>query len=281
MPGEDKSEGTGMKTIGLLAIGLIAGIIIGVLVGAFAIPQTQSLGVANTITSEAAGEKAVDFLSDYGGLPPGGNVTLINVTEQGDANLYKIAVNLSAQGMSKTLESYMTKDGKMLLQGVVIDEFKEEVEQQEQQRKEAENRSRVPQQEQQKQTTIGNFIVSEDEICLEEDKPIIYYFGSDGCGYCKWEHPIIVNVTSNFEGYISLHDNMNSDADSEIFSKYSTGGVPTLVFGCKYYRVGAGTGMGEEQESKALTALICDLTGNKPVEVCLDPEIVALVAQLG
>jgi thiol-disulfide isomerase/thioredoxin len=203
------------------------------------------------------------------------------VTEQGDANLYKIAVNLSAQGMSKTLESYMTKDGKMLLQGVVIDEFKEAVEQQEQQRKEAENRSRVPQQEQQKQTTIGNFIVSEDEICKEEDKPIIYYFGSDGCGYCKWEHPVIVNVTSNFEGYISLHDNMNSDADRGIFSKYSTGGVPTLVFGCKYYRVGAGTGMGIEQESKALTALICDLTGNKPVDVCSDPEIEALVAQLG
>lgn len=124
------------------------------------------------------------------------------------------------------------------------------------------------QQEQQKQTTIGNFIVSEDEICKEEDKPTIYFFGSDSCGYCKWEHPVIVNVTSNFEGYISLHDNMNSDADRDIFSKYSTGGVPTLVFGCKYYRVGAGTGMGEEQESKVLTALICDLTSNEPADVC-------------
>jgi hypothetical protein len=46
-----------------------------------------------------------------------------------------------------------------------------------------------------------------------------------------------------------------------------------LVLGCKYYRVGSGTSMGEDQEAKVLTALICDLTGNKPVDICTDPEI--------
>lgn len=281
MPSGDKSEGTGMRAIGLLAIGLIAGIIIGVLIGAFALPQTQSqtsgISRATELKPEEIEVTVIGFLTDYV-VAPGIDVGMINTTEVEGANLYRVAVNVSAMDRSQVATSYISKDGKLFFpEGISIDEFKEKVEQ----RKEAENRSRAQQQEQQKQTTIGNFIVSEDEICMEEDKPIIYYFGSDGCGYCKWEHPIIVNVTSNFEGYISLHDNMNSDADSEIFSKYSTGGVPTLVFGCKYYRVGAGTGMGEEQESKALTALICDLTGNKPVEVCLDPEIVALVAQLG
>ena len=281
MPSGDKSEGTGMRAIGLLAIGLIAGIIIGVLIGAFALPQTQSqtsgISRATELKPEEIEVTVIGFLTDYV-VASGIDVEMINTTEVEGANLYRVAVNVSAMDRSQVATSYISKDGKLFFpEGISIDEFKEKVEQ----RKEAENRSRAQQQEQQKQTTIGNFIVSEDEICMEEDKPIIYYFGSDGCGYCKWEHPIIVNVTSNFEGYISLHDNMNSDADSEIFSKYSTGGVPTLVFGCKYYRVGAGTGMGEEQESKALTALICDLTGNKPVEVCLDPEIVALVAQLG
>lgn len=281
MPGEDKSEGTGMKTIGLLAIGLIAGIIIGVLVGAFALPQTQSqtsgISRATELKPEEIENTVIGFLTDYV-VAPGIDVEMINTTEVEGANLYKVAVNVSAMDRSQVATSYISKDGKLFFpEGISIDEFKEKVEQ----RKEAENRSRVPQQEQQNQTTIGNFIVSEDEICKEEDKPIIYYFGSSGCPSCKWEHPVIVNVTSSFEGYISLHDNMDSDADRDIFSKYSTGYIPTIVLGCKYYRVGAGASMGEEQESKVLTALICDLTGNKPVDVCSDPEIEALVAQLG
>jgi thiol-disulfide isomerase/thioredoxin len=115
---------------------------------------------------------------------------------------------------------------------------------------------------------------------LEDGKPIIYFFGSDGCGYCKWEHPVIANVTAKFEGFISFHDNIDSTADGDIFAKYSDGHIPTLVLGCKYYRVGAGANMGEEQETKVLTALICDLTGNKPVDVCTAPEIVDLINKI-
>ena len=119
-------------------------------------------------------------------------------------------------------------------------------------------------------STIGNFKVSSDEVCKENDKPIIYFFGSEGCGYCGWEHPIIEEVAAKFEGEISFHNNMDSDADRDIFSKYSTGGIPTLVLGCKYYRVGAGTQSGEEKESQYLTALICKLTGNQPAETCAE-----------
>ena len=127
--------------------------------------------------------------------------------------------------------------------------------------------------------TIGYFTVSGDEICLEERKPIVYFFGSEGCGYCKWEHPVFLSVTSRFGDFISLHDNMgNFSADKEIFEKYNPfGGIPLLVLGCKYYRLGAGISIGEEQEAKVLTALICDLTDSKPVEVCTDPEIEALM----
>lgn len=277
MSGEDKSEGAGktgeagLKTIGVLAVGLIIGILIGVVVGAFGFPQTPGFGASNVLTPDEAGEKAVDFISNYGSLPPGVEVVLINVTDVEDANLYKIAFNLSMRGISQAAESYewyMAKDGKLLFpQGIDVEEFEEMVEQQEEQE---ENLT----QESKQETTIGDFIVSEDEVCKEDGKPIIYFFGSDGCGYCKWEHPVIENVTSKFTGYISFHDNMNNvTADREIFAEYSTGGVPTLVLGCRHYRVGAGTNMGEDMEAKVLTALICNLTDNKPADVCTDAEI--------
>ena len=278
-----------MKAVGVLIIGLVIGVIVGCAVGAFVLPQQvhsffpSALNTntsTNTITPEAAGEKVTDFISNYSGyfrLPPGVDIALINVTEVETANLYKIAINISAMGKSETVESYMTKDGKLLfLGGIDIEEFEEMVEQQ---RKEAENRTR--EQQQQQNTTIGNFIVSGDEICTEDGKPIIYLFGSERCGYCKWEHPIVVNVTSKFEGYISFHENIDTTRDSEIFDKYNPrGGVPTLVLGCKYYRVGAGTSLGKEQEAKILTALICNLTDNKPVDVCSTPEIQALIARI-
>ncbi len=267
MSGEDKSEGveksgkTGMKHIGILAVGLIIGMVIGVAVGAFVFPQTQSFSAANGLTPGEAGEKAVEFITDYA-VAPGVDVELINVTEVKGANLYKIAFNLSMLGMSQTAESYMTKDGKLLfLRGIDIEEF--EVEQQKEKQ------------------TIGNFILSGDEICKEDGKPIIYFFGLDGCEACEWEHPVIENVTAKFAGYVSFHDNnKNFTADREIFDKYSTGGVPTLVLGCRYYRVGLGANMDEDQEAKVLTALICNLTSNKPVDVCTDPEIEELINKI-
>ena len=262
MSDEDKSEDaekkgeaeTKTRYIGFLAIGLMIGIIIGIIVGAFGFPQIQSFGAANGLTADEAGEKAVNFIENYA-VPPGVDVVLINVTEVEDANLYKVAINISAMGRSETAESYLTKNGKLLFpSGIDIEEFEEKTK---------------------PETTIGNFIVSGDEICKEDGKAIIYFFGSDGCGYCKWEHPVMVNVTSKFEGFISFHDNMNNlTADMEIFDKYNPRhSMPTLVLGCKYYRIGAGKSMGEEQEAKVLTALICDLTDNKPENVCTDRKL--------
>ena len=286
MSGEDKSEGAGkpgeagMKTgfIGILAVGLMIGIIIGVAVGAFGFPQAQSQGFSagSALTPEKAGVRAIDFITNYA-VAPGVDVELINVTEVEGANLYKMVVNISSMRGTQTAESYMTKDGKLLFpSGIDIEEFEETIEQQKREEK------NLTQEQQEQKTTIGNFMVSGDEICMEDEKPIIYFFGSDGCGHCKWEHPVIANVTSQFEDYISLHDNMNNfTADQKIFGKYNPrGSVPTLVLGCKYYRVGAGASMGEEQETKVLTALICDLTGNKPVDVCTAPEIVDLINKI-
>jgi thiol-disulfide isomerase/thioredoxin len=269
MSGEDKSEGAGksgeegMKTgyIGILAVGLMIGIIIGIVVGAFGFPQSQSVSAANGLTPEEAGEKVAAFINNNL-VQPGTQVTLGEVKEE--SGLY----NVTTSYMENQIPVYMTKDGKILfLQGlgwVQIEEFEEQKEQEENQTQEQESKQ---------EKTIGEFIVSGDEICEEDGTPIIYFFGSTGCPACEWEHPIVANVTSKFEGFISFHDNIDSTADQEIFAKYSTGYIPTLVLGCKYYRVGSGTSMGEDLEAKVLTALICDLTGNKPIDVCTDPEI--------
>ncbi len=285
MSGEDKSEGVGkpgeagMKTgfIGILSVGLMIGIIIGVAVGAFCFPQAQSPGFSagSALTPEKAGVRAIDFITNYA-VAPGVDVELINVTEVEGANLYKMAVNISSMRGTQTAESYMTKDGKLLFpSGIDIEEFEEMVEQQKEQEE-----NQTQEQESKQETTIGNFIISGDEICIEDGKPIIYFFGADWCGGCKWEHPVIANVTAQFEGFISFHDNIDSTADEDIFAKYSDGHIPTLVLGCKYYRVGAGISMGEEQETKVLTALICDLTDNKPIDVCTAPEIVDLINKI-
>ena len=239
-----------------MAIGLVVGILLGIAIGAFVSPSAQTLSSStqNVLTPEEAGEKAVDFIANYA-VPPGIEVTLVNVTEVETKNLYKVVVNLSTLETSETRELYIAQEGKLLfLGGIDLSKF-----------------------------AIGNFIVSGDALCTEDETPIIYFFGGDNCGFCKWEHQIIENVTAKFTGYISFHDNMNElDTDREIFDKYSPdNSIPTIVVGCTYYRVGAGVKIGEDQEEKVLTALICTLTNNKPEDVCTNPEIKALIDQIG
>jgi hypothetical protein len=137
MAGEDgrKSGDEGVKTfyIGFLALGLIIGIIMGIAVGSFVFPQMQKQtqtpisSSPNVLTPEEAGEKTIDFVANYA-VPPGIEVTLINVTEVENANLYKVATNLSMLGTSETQEVYITKDGETLFPGAIdIDEFIEMV----------------------------------------------------------------------------------------------------------------------------------------------------------
>ncbi len=121
------------------------------------------------------------------------------------------------------------------------------------------------------ETTTGDFIVLDDELCQEDGKPIVYYFGSSGCSHCKWEHPIIQEVAESFGDAISFHDLMDKQEEMEVFQEYSEinrGGIPFIVLGCQYVRVGSGERAGEEAEREALTELICKLTNNQPSQVC-------------
>jgi len=117
-------------------------------------------------------------------------------------------------------------------------------------------------------TTIGDFVATTDEVCLENGKPIVYFFGSNGCIHCKWEKPIIEKIAQNFNGLISFHENVDNNKDMDVFGKYSQGGIPTLVLGCKYFREGSGEQAGEAQETKDVSALLCKLTNGQPANVC-------------
>lgn len=128
-------------------------------------------------------------------------------------------------------------------------------------------------------TTIGDFSIKADkEVCLENGKPIVYFFGSESCPHCTWEKPVIQAVADKFNAVISFHRNIDNNADIDVFSQYSDGGIPTIVAGCKYYRVGSGENAGEDGETQALTALMCKLTNGEPGEICA--AVADLVAQI-
>ncbi|MCJ7827748.1 thioredoxin family protein, partial [Patescibacteria group bacterium] len=120
-------------------------------------------------------------------------------------------------------------------------------------------------------TTVGNFTVLDQEVCLEEGLPAVYYFGSSGCPHCTWEHPVVTEVMAKFAGVIEFRDRMDSQDDMDVFTEYqeiNNGSIPFLVLGCRYVRVGSGERSGEEAEVENLTALICKLTDNQPASVC-------------
>jgi hypothetical protein len=110
------------------------------------------------------------------------------------------------------------------------------------------------------------------EVCSENGKPLVYFFGLNTSDGSNWEYPIFKDVASKFKDSISFHDNYLSDNglsnDQDVFSKYSTGDIPVLIVGCKYYRIGDGQSQGEEKEKEFLTKLMCEVTQNKPESVC-------------
>jgi len=206
------------------------------------------------LSPQQAAEKAINYINQNL-LQGGATASLINVVEEN--GIYKFRLKIG----QNEYDSYVTKNGKLLfIQGIDLEKPRKKVE------------------EPKGEPTIGDFLVSEDEICKEDGKPIVYFFGSKRCPHCAWEHPIVEKVAKNFQGYMSFHNNMDSQADMDVFRKYSTGSIPTLVLGCKYYRVGSGERAGEEMESKILTALICKLTENKLVDIC--NEVQDLISQI-
>lgn len=223
----------------------IAIIVVGVIIaGVIAYTNISNNSAETGISLDQAGEKMMAFLN--GTILQGqGGASLIEVLEEN--GLYKVKFEVEGE----EIEWRMTKDGNLVFPQVIdVAEFEQLYQREEE------------------ASTIGNFSVAGNDICYEDNKPLVYFFGSQSCPHCSWEHPIVEEVMDEFQSQVSFHNNMDSDADMDIFSQFSTGGVPTVVLGCKYYRVGSGESLGEEAEAENLTALVCKLTNSQPEEVC-------------
>ncbi len=196
----------------------------------------------NILPKDEVGEIVVQYIDDnfiQGSVP----ILIIEIAEE--SGLYKIVLDID--GMQ--IDTYATKDAKMFFPEAIKIEDVEE----------------IPSVESQ---TIGGFTENDNEVCMEDGKPILYYFGSTTCPYCQWQEPVMDAVAESFGDSIAFKSRVDSDEDQDIFFRYSEGGVPLVVVGCKYSRVGAGTNWGEEEDHDFISALNCKLTNNQPSEVC-------------
>jgi thiol-disulfide isomerase/thioredoxin len=102
---------------------------------------------------------------------------------------------------------------------------------------------------------ISTFRKTSDPICMEDGKPIIRLYSTTTCPHCEWISDTFESTVEDYQGEIVAHhweldlgdDTLTSVRETnipteefEIFRKYSTGGVPTFVFGCRYVRIGNG-----------------------------------------
>ncbi len=225
---------------------IVAGILIA---GTIFFVNSSSNKLEGALTSQMATDKVISFLNDNV-LQNGQIAKPVETSEEN--GVYKVKFSVDGE----EVEWMVSRDGSLVFpQAINIEEFVAA--------------QAGGEEQQQGDLTLGNFSKTNNEVCSENGKPIVYFFGSTSCPHCQWEHPIMQEVAARFNNYISFHDNMDSQNDAEIFSQYSKNGyVPATLIGCKYFRVGSGETQGEETEKTNLTALICDLTGGQPGEIC-------------
>ncbi len=191
------------------------------------------------MSPEIASSQAISFI-DETYIRGAAVIELIDTVEED--GVYKITLNIEGD----QFDVYTTLNGKMLFpEGVSLED-------------------RIV-----FERTIGGFTKIEEDVCLDEDKPLIYYFGSSDCPFCEWQRPVMTEAMEAFKGYVSFKDNTDTENNLEVFFQYSDGGVPLIVVGCNYFRVGAGGMDGQEEKDKnTISALACKLTDGQPREVC-------------
>ncbi|MCX6789161.1 MAG: thioredoxin family protein [Candidatus Gribaldobacteria bacterium] len=216
------------------------------------------------LSSKAAVDNAMSFINENV-LKASPDKAQLSGQPTEEAGLYKFMVKVSTQ----EVPLYVSKDGNLLFMQPPAN-IKEEVA-----KAQAANATGTPATSTNPgataptgAATIGDFKITTNEVCLENGKPTVYFFGSEGCPHCRWEKPVIEKIAQTFSGLISFHENVDNNKDMDVFGKYSQGGIPTLVLGCKYFREGSGEQAGEAQETKDLSALLCKLTNGQPASVC-------------
>ncbi len=103
---------------------------------------------------------------------------------------------------------------------------------------------------------IQTFSSSSNSLCTIDGKPVIYMFSATWCPHCRWAGPVFDKVVESYGNQIvAYHWEMDTgnnvltpeietnvpDDQMQIFRRYNPGGgIPTFVFGCRYYRIGTG-----------------------------------------
>jgi len=227
--------------------------------------QNKPVQTETKLSAQDASKLAIDYINEYY-TQTTTRASMSDVGNEPVNGIYKFSIEMQGQKMN----AYITLDGKMLFVQDPIDLTKSPEEAAKAQAgSQTTTTATTTANNQPKQAADGNFTeLTSAQVCQENGKPIVYFFGSEGCPHCKWEKPIIEAVIQKFGSAVSYHENIDNGKEMDIFNQYSDGGIPTLVLGCKYYRVGSGESAGNDSEAATLTKLICNITGNKPGEIC-------------
>ena len=210
-----------------------------------AVLVVQPLFISSSI-SEKVANNTIDYINSY--LLPDGGKAKLDKAEDETMIIQKIVVNVSGQQFN----SYVSLDGKYLFAQDPINittpsssgyNLKKTIK---------------PSME------VGGFTeIKDGDVCRENGKLIVYFFGSSTDPHSKWEEPILLSVVTNkwLLVPVSYHENIDSMIDRDVFEKYSSGTVPLIVVGCKYYRVGSGEPFGEIAEREVLEQVIWRASG--------------------
>ncbi|MDD4409262.1 MAG: thioredoxin family protein [Candidatus Pacebacteria bacterium] len=189
-----------------------------------------------TLEPKQAAEKAINYVNKYV-VPQGQEAKVAQVFPE-KITFYRFLMDVAGQNYP----AYVSIDGKKLLSAKEYDLDK--------------NPNTIDGKE---YVNIENDFqeVKGAEICKENGKPIVYFFGSSTCPHCDWEKPIISEVAKLFGSKISYHENIDNSKDLDVLNKFSPqGGIPTIVIGCKYFKVGSGETIGSAKEKQSLLLLI-------------------------
>ena len=209
----------------------------------------------NNVAPKVAAQKAVEYINKNLTSTAG---TFASV-DKGTSDFYKFYIEINGQ----KYPSFVSTDGKLLIPYDATDISKASA-------ANGSTASGQPEMAAKASTDVeGSFkSITDTDVCTENGKPIVYFFESTTCPHCQWEKPVIEAVVKEFGSAISFHESVDGDKDTDVFSKYSSGSVPTLVVGCKYWRVGSGESQGEATEKENLTKVFCRATGNQPESLC-------------
>ncbi len=195
---------------------------------------------ANVMPKEEATNNALEFIKEY--LAPGMELELMKIEEE-PVSFYKFIVKSGEQ----EIPTYISSDGVTMLFNEV-DITKSPYGEPESNMIDGKNAIAIE----------GGFQELEGaEVCKENGKPIVYFFGSKSCPHCVWQEPVITDVAKTFGSKIAFKSSVDSDDNMDTFLRFNpNGSIPAIIIGCKYVRIGSGEGSGVEGDTQTLTTLI-------------------------